>query len=129
MGRKIYPVNSLSNGSLDTKSLVTASTATTYLDLSTAAAFKVTLASNTSIYFQNAPAGTNIFSFSVIMVNDATANRTLAFLGTGTAGSVKWAGGLTPPRTTTANAIDVYTFYTEDGGVTFVGSLAIADVK
>lgn len=129
MGRRIYPTDSLSNGSLDTKSVLTASNNVTYLNLNTAASFKVIIAANTSIYFPHAPSGENIFSFTVITVNDSTPNRTVGFAGTGAAGSVKWAGGLTPPRTTAAGAVDVYTFYTEDGGQTFVGSLAIADVK
>jgi hypothetical protein len=130
MGRGIYPItSSLSTGSSDVKTLVTATTTSTYLDLSTASVFKVTISSPTNIYFSNAPAGTNVFSFTVITVNDATANRVVAFTGAGATTSIKWAGALIPPRTLTANGVDVWTFYTEDGGVTYVGSLAINDAR
>jgi hypothetical protein len=53
-------------------------------------------------------------------VNDATAGRAISWPG-----SVTWAGGQTPSRTTTANKSDAYTFFTRDAGTQYVGSLAI----
>lgn len=104
---------------------VTANSATTNLDLSLSTSFVVTLAANTTFALVNYTAVTNkIGSFSIILVNDATASRTIAWPA-----SVKWAGGLVPPKTTTANAVDIWSFFTYNGGTTWVGSLAMKDVK
>jgi hypothetical protein len=105
----------------DVKASSTANTATTVLDLSTANVFKVIISASTAFQFNNAPAGTNLFSFTLITINDATAGRAVSFPG-----SVTYAGGSTmPPRTTTANGRDVWTFFTDDAGATWVGSLAV----
>ena len=98
---------------------VTASTATTTLDLSTADTFVVTVAANTTFAFTNAPTDGSIKSFSIITKNDATAGRAVAFPA-----SVSFAGGQTPPRTTAANGKDLWTLFTEDG-TNFVASLSI----
>jgi hypothetical protein len=104
---------------------VTASTANTNLDLSLSSTFVVTLGSNTTFSLTNFTAITNKLSnFNVILVNDATAGRTITWPA-----SVKWAGGLVPPKTTTANAVDIWSFFTYNGGTTWVGSLAMKDVK
>lgn len=103
----------------------TASTSTTSLDLSTGSVFYVTIGATTQFQFNNPPSGTNVFSFTLITVNDGTANRAVSF----PAGKMQWAGGYTPPRTTTANAVDVWTFFTFDAGTTWKGSLAIADLR
>lgn len=109
---------------LEIKTAITAATATTSLDLTASDVFKVTIAANTTFAFTNPPAGSDMKSFCVITQNDGTAGRAVSWpVG------VKWAGGILPPRTTAANAIDVWSFYTEDGGSTYVGSLSIADAK
>lgn len=106
---------------LDVKSTFTASTSSTTVDLSTANVFKITIAATTTFTFINAPSGTsNVFSFTLILVNDGTAGRAVSFPS-----SVKWAGGILPPRSTAAGAVDIWTFFTDDSGVTFFGSLAI----
>jgi hypothetical protein len=103
----------------------TANTDTTTLDLSTGSVFKVLIAASTNFVFSNAPAGNNVFSFTLITVNDSTGGRAVSF----PAGKMQWAGGYTPPRTTGANAVDVWTFFTFDAGTTWKGSLAISDLK
>lgn len=116
----------LYKNSLGVKTTLTASSATTTLQLVLADTFKVTIGANTTFVFDitSVNPGTNVFSFSLITVNDSTAGRAVAFPA-----SVQWAGGQIPPRTTAANAKDVWTFYTEDGGTTWGGSLSIADQK
>lgn len=111
--------------SIGVKTTLNASSATTTLQLTLADTFKVTIGANTTFVFDIAGVnpGTNVFSFSLITLNDATAGRAMAFP------TVKWAGGQIPPRTTAANAMDVWSFYTEDGGTSWVGSLSIADAK
>ncbi len=108
----------------DSKVSLTASTSTTAINVSTASVIKLTIAANTALTFTNAPAGTNVFSFTLITVNDATAGRAISF----PAGS-KYAGGIVPPRTTAANAVDVWSIFTEDAGTTWNISLAINDLK
>jgi hypothetical protein len=112
---------------LENKRSVTASTTTTSIDLNNgdkATVYKVTMASNTTITFSNPPAAGagEVFSFSMMTVNDATAGRTLAFGNT-----IKWAGGIVPTRTTAANAIDVWSFFIENS--VYYGSLSIIDAK
>ena len=107
---------------------VAASTATTSINLSTGgnpSIFKVTLSASTTITFTNPPVLTSSadsFSWTMMVVNDATAGRTIAFANT-----IKWAGGTLPPRTTTANAIDIWTFVYENS--VYYGSLSIIDAK
>jgi hypothetical protein len=106
------------------KTLINATTATTVLDLSVSNCFKVTIAATTQFAFSNATSGTDITSFMVITLNDATAGRAVSWpVG------VKWAGGALPPRTTAAAAYDVWSFYTEDAGTTWIGSLSVVDAK
>jgi hypothetical protein len=57
-----------------------------------------------------------------MVVNDATAGRTLAFGNT-----IKWAGGIVPSRTTTGNAIDIWTFFYENS--VYYGSLSIINAN
>lgn len=110
---------------IDTKVTLVANSATTTLTLSAGSVFKVTIAASTLFDFNGPPAGTDIFSFTLITVNDSTAGRAVSF----PAGKMQWAGNITPPRTTTANAVDVWTFFTDDAGTTWKGSLAISDVR
>jgi hypothetical protein len=110
---------------VDIKLSLTASTATTELELTAASVFKVLIAANTAITFKNPPTPHGgVLSFSVITANDATAGRAVAWPT-----NVKWSGGILPTRTTAANAIDTWTFYSEDDGLTWVGSLASEDAK
>ena len=114
----------LATNQLDVKGSTTANTSTTTLDWSLAGAYKVVIAANTTFSFINVPSGTNIFSFTIITVNNSTPGYAVAWPT-----NCKFAGGILPPRTTTANAMDIWTGYTDDGGVTFVLSLAIANAQ
>jgi len=121
----VTTIDNLKSGtSSDIKVPITANTNSTTLDLSTGSVFKVTIAANTTFSFINAPTGTDVFSFTIITVNDSTAGRAISFPSTS-----KYAGGIVPPRTTAANAVDVWSVYTEDAGTTFNISLAINDLK
>lgn len=63
-------------------------------------------------------------SFTLILTNDATPGRTVAFAG----GTFKYPGG-TVTRTTTAGAIDIWFFFTPDGGTTYYGSIPMANLS
>ena len=98
---------------------IMASTATTNIDLSQADTFVVTVAANTTLNFVNAPTDGTVKSFAIVTQNDATAGRAVAFQA-----GVSWAGGQLPPRTTAANARDLWSFFSVDG-TSFVGSLSV----
>ena len=97
---------------------------TVTLDLSTNNVFEVTLVGNTTFAFSNPPANTKLFSFTLIVKQDATGGRTIAWPS-----SKKFSGGVTPPPTTTANAIDVWSIMTYDGGSSYIVSLSVKDAK
>jgi hypothetical protein len=64
-------------------------------------------------------------SFTLILTNDATASRTVAWAG----GSFKFPGGAAAlSRTTTANAVDIWVFFTPDNGTTYYGNIAMKNM-
>jgi hypothetical protein len=63
-------------------------------------------------------------SFTLILTNDATAGRTVAWAG----GTFKFPGG-SVTRTTTANATDIWFFFSPNGGTTWYGSIPMANVS
>lgn len=81
--------------------------------------FKVTLDQNIStITFSNlAPSGT--MSYIVLyLTQNGTGGYTVTFPA-----SVKWAAGITPTVTSTANRTDIFTFLSVDSGTTFAGAI------
>jgi hypothetical protein len=101
-----------------------ASVSSTYaVDLSTANVFKLTLTGNTTFSFTNpAASGTSTY-FTMIITQDATGSRT----GTWPA-SVLWPNGSTPALSTGASKTDILNFITVNGGTTYYGSLALANM-
>lgn len=90
------------------------------LDLTTGTVFRVTLTGSATITFSNASGAA---SAVVILTNDGTAGRTVTFAYSG--GTFKYPGGSgSLSRTTSANAIDIWTFFTPDGGTTWYGNIA-----
>ena len=73
--------------------------------------------------FSNPPSG-RAFSFTVVAKQDATGGRTITW----PAGS-KYAGAVTPPATTTANAVDIWSVMTYDAGSTYIVSLAVKNAS
>jgi hypothetical protein len=93
------------------------------LDLETGNVFDVLLTQNvTSLNLLNAPASGRAGAATLILRQDATGGRTVAWPG-----SVKWPGGAPPAASSAANAMDVYAFITRDGGVTWFGFLGGKD--
>jgi hypothetical protein len=87
------------------------------LDLATGNVFEVTLTGNvTSLVLANPPAAGRAGSATLILKQDATGGRTLAWPS-----SVRWAGGTPPLVTLATNAVDVYAFITRNGGATWFG--------
>lgn len=120
--------NVVQNGQLRSyKEFVSANTATTgstTVDLSQSNVFRHVLTGNTTYSFTNPPSSGVLYSFTLITQQDATGSRTITWPA-----SAKWPGALTPPQTTTANAVDVWNFVTYDGGSTYLGTLSGKDVR
>jgi hypothetical protein len=99
-------------------------TATT-INLQSGNVFTATLTGNCTFTLSN-PIATGSSSFTLILTNDGTAGRTVAWSG----GSFVFPGGAAAlSRTTTANAVDVWVFFTPNGGTTWYGNIAMKDMK
>lgn len=90
------------------------------LNLENGNVFEVTLTENvTTTNLTNPPASGKAGSFTLILKQDATGGRTITFPA-----SVKWSNGVVPSLSTAANACDVLTFLTVNGGTTWCGFLS-----
>jgi hypothetical protein len=92
------------------------------INLSNGTFVTATLTENCTFTFQMGAATAGAISFSVFLRNDATAGRSITWHPSGT---VKWTNGTQPVRTTTANAADIWSFFTVDGGATWYGSISV----
>lgn len=82
--------------------------------------FSHTLTENTTFTFSNPPASGTSYSFSLEIIQDASAS---GFTVTWPA-SVDWPSATAPTLTATASAKDVFIFTTRDGGTTWYGFTA-----
>lgn len=99
-------------------------TATT-ITLTSGNVFTATLTGNCT-FTLSSPIATGSSSFTLILTNDGTAGRTVAWSG----GSFNFPGGAASlSRTTTANATDIWAFFTPNGGTTWYGNIVMKDVK
>jgi hypothetical protein len=95
------------------------------LDVVSGGVFTATLTGSATITLRY-PVSSGSSSFTLILTNDGTAGRTVAWAG----GSFKFPGGAASlVRTTTANAVDIWAFFTPDGGTTWYGNIVMKDVK
>jgi hypothetical protein len=93
------------------------------IDLSAGTVFTATLGGNCTFTVTN-PA--NVSSFTLLLTNDGTPGRTVVFAGSGA--TFKLPGG-TVTRTTAASGIDVFYFFTPNGGTTYFGSIPMANLS
>lgn len=98
----------------------TATTGTWSMDCAAANFFELTLTGSITISPTNIPPSTRMWAGTIVAKQDATGGRTITW-PTGT----KWPGGVVPPATTTANAIDIWSLMTYDGGTSWIGSLTV----
>jgi len=96
------------------------------LDLTSGNVFSATLTGNATITLRF-PVSSGASSFTLILTNDATPSRSVAFVGSGA--TMKFPGGAASlSRTTTANAVDIWFFFTPDGGTTYFGSIPMKNL-
>ncbi len=92
------------------------------LDLENGNYHKCTLTGNVTFTFSNPSASGTACNLTVKCIQDGTGSRTITWPA-----SVDWAGGTAPAESTGANDVDMFTFVTDDGGTTWLGSLWGAD--
>jgi hypothetical protein len=71
-----------------------------------------------------------VFSINVVLSHASALSSTSSVVFKhGSNVAPKWTGNIIPPSTTTANGVDIWTFFTYDAGSSLVGSLAMQDVR
>ena len=101
-----------------TEDAVTLTGTSTTIDLATATNFVHDLTGATTYTFSNPATTGNATAFTLKIIQDSTA-RAITWPA-----SVDWAGGTAPTLTATNNGVDVFVFYTIDGGTTYYGFTA-----
>ena len=99
----------------------TISTSTYAINLADSNIFNLTLGASTTLSFTGAPASGNLFSVTLILTQDATGGRTV------TLPTAKYSDGIHPALSIGANATDILTYFTFDGGSSYFGAYAMAN--
>jgi hypothetical protein len=107
-------------GVVEDETAVTSSSNATTVNCRDGNVFTHVLTENTTFTFSNPPASGRAFAFTLKLVQDASAS---GYTVTWPA-SVDWPSATAPTLTATASAVDVFVFYTHDGGTTFYGFVA-----
>ncbi len=109
----------------ETKQTVAAASTTT-IDITSGNVIELTQNTNiTSMSFTNPSTSGSFCGITIIRVKDNSGTtRTIAWPS-----SVDWAGGTAPALTQTANAVDIFVFFTIDGGTRWHGAVASLDSK
>lgn len=94
------------------------------IDCSTGNVFTATLTGNCTFTLSTPNSTANrATSFTLILTNDATAGRTVVLSG----GTFKYPGG-SISRTTDANAVDIWFFFSPDNGTTWYVTIPAANL-
>lgn len=93
-------------------------TGATTLNLAAGNVHRVRLTGNVTFTFSGATSG-KACSLTLILVQDATGSRTITWPA-----SVDWEAAAAPVLSTGANAVDILTFITVDGGTIWYGFFA-----
>lgn len=106
------------NDALNEKYLsVTSLSGTATLDCAEANVFSITLSEATTFAFSNAPPSGSAYGLTLEVKQDASGSGYVVTWPS----SIDWPLGTPPALSTSANAVDVMTFYTRDGGTTWFG--------
>ncbi len=111
-------VITLDNGFSEEYAAVTSSSNAVSLDLRTAGNFSHDLTENTTISFANPAASGKVSGATLRIIQGSTA-RTITWNS-----SIKWASDTAPTLSTANDAVDVFVFYTVDGGTNYYGFTA-----
>ena len=108
------------NGVSEEYTAVTSSSNATTVNLRDGTNFSHTLTENTTFTFSNPASSGKVSSFTLKIVQDASASGYTVTWPT----SVDWPSATAPTLTATASAIDYFVFITHDGGTTWYGFTA-----
>ena len=108
------------NGISEEYTAVTSTSNATTVDLQDGTNFSHTLTENTTFTFSNPAASGKVSSFTLKLVQDASASGFTVTWPT----SVDWPSATAPTLTATASAVDYFVFITHDGGTTYYGFTA-----
>jgi hypothetical protein len=108
------------NGISEEYTAVTSTTNATTVNLQDGTNFSHTLTENTTFTFSNPATSGKVSSFTLKIVQDASAS---GYTVTWPA-AVDWPSATAPTLTTTASAVDYFVFITHDGGTTWYGFTA-----
>ena len=101
----------------ETFATITSSGGAATIDCETGNVFSHVLSENTTYTFSNPPSSGTAYGFTLKVIQDASASGYTVTWPT----SVDWPDQVTPPLTTSANAVEQFVFYTHDGGTTWYG--------
>jgi len=108
------------NGISEEYTAVTSSSNATTVDLQDGTNFSHTLTENTTFTFSNPAASGKVSSFTLKIVQDASASGYTVTWDS----AVDWPAATAPTLTATASAVDYFVFITHDGGTTWYGFTA-----
>ena len=112
------------NGIQEEATVVTSGT-TAAIDLNDGTLFTLTLGHNVGTFNWTNPAASGYASSFVLQVTqDGTGSRTIAWPA-----SVDWASATAPELSTGAADVDIFVFYTVDGGTVYYGFTAGLDMS
>lgn len=103
------------NGTITENTAITSSSGAATLNLRDGDSFSHTLTENVTYTFSNPAASGKVSMFNIKITQDSTA-RTITWPS-----SVDWPASTAPTLTTTSGAVDVFVFFTNDGGTTYYG--------
>jgi cytoskeletal protein CcmA (bactofilin family) len=108
----------------ETKATTTTAGSTLAVSLNSSMNHVVTLASNiTSFSFTNVPASSSqLMGATLVLIQGTGGNKTITWPA-----GYKFQAGVTPVLSTSAGDIDVLTFFSYDGGTTWLGTIAGLD--
>ena len=101
---------------------VTSSAGAATIDCATATVFSITLTEDTTLTFSNPPTSGTASGFTLKVVQDAT-ERSITWPA-----AVKWPDGIEPALSANSGNVDIFVFFTHDGGITWYGFAAGQDM-
>jgi hypothetical protein len=105
----------------ETYAAVTSTGNATTVDCHAGNSFSHTLTENTTFTFSNPPASGTAYTFSIEIIQDASAS---GFTVGWPVGIISWPAATAPTLTATASAKDIFVFTTRDGGTNWYGFTA-----
>ena len=107
----------------------TISSTTAALDVRDGSVFQLTLASNiTTFNWSNHAASGHVSSFVMKVIQDGSGGRTIAWPDGTNSVTVRWPGDTAPTLSSGAADVDVFVFFTHDGGTNYYGFTAGLDM-